>query len=268
MQVAVLDEDLIPRSGAKLLRLGRRHDGGYLVDARSVMAADVLLSFGINDDWSFEADFRKLNASPIYAFDASLQRKRLVKAVIEALPRIDNPRLLMEKVRNLVGYARFFGRDARHIEAMVGLDRKPGYLSLTSVVESFVPATASSVFLKIDIEGWEYRILDELVPLAERVCGLVIEFHNFDRHERDIADFVGALKLHVCHVHCNNFEPLNERGVPLAIEISRPRCGGEAETVRLPHPLDMPNDKRAEDYAIEFARPYASSKRTMSSSPR
>lgn len=253
MEIAFLDEFLRPSVRAKLVRLGRRYDGGYLVDERSVVAADLLLSFGINDDWSFESDFRKLNPAPICAFDATVSRRKLVKEVIKAIPRIDNPKILVEKVRTLAGYSRFFGRHARHVEAFVGLDRKPRYLSLDSVFEAYAPGDARSIFLKIDIEGWEYRILDELLAFSDRVCGMAVEFHNFDMHERAVRDFVRASRLKVCHVHCNNYEPLNERGVPLAVEVSLTRFSGAGEAcVPLPHPFDMPNDRRAADYAIRF----------------
>ena len=34
------------------------------------------------------------------------------------------------------------------------------------------------IFLKIDIEGWEYRLLKDLITYSEVIEGLVIEFHD------------------------------------------------------------------------------------------
>ena len=36
--------------------------------------------------------------------------------------------------------------------------------------------------------------------------------------------------------------------------LHRASFAGEGEAMRLPHPLDMPNDRRAPDYAIGFTR--------------
>jgi FkbM family methyltransferase len=45
-------------------------------------------------------------------------------------------------------------------------------------------------FLKIDIEGSEYRILEEIIELQDFICGIVIEFHNIDLHEDKILSFI------------------------------------------------------------------------------
>jgi len=42
-----------------LIRLGKDNDGGYLVTRSSILKATVLVSLGINDDWSFERDLIK-----------------------------------------------------------------------------------------------------------------------------------------------------------------------------------------------------------------
>jgi len=45
-----------------LIRVGASFDGGYLVNERSIQSSQYLLSFGVYDDCSFEADF--LNRQP------------------------------------------------------------------------------------------------------------------------------------------------------------------------------------------------------------
>lgn len=253
MEVALIDEFLRPGAVERLVRLGRRYDGGYLVDERCVAAADVLLSFGINDDWSFERDFGKLNAAPICAFDGTISGTKFLKEVVKSIPRIDDPRIFVQRVRTLVDYLRFFGRDARHVQALVGIERQPRFLSLSSIFSSYVPPHAANAFLKIDIEGWEYRILDDLAALSDRVCGMVIEFHAYDLHRDRIRQFIRSVDLNVCHVHCNNYEPLNEDATPLVIEVSLTKFDvRRGPELRLPHGLDMPNNRLDQDYRIEF----------------
>lgn len=47
-----LPRALRPLPGAKLVRLGKDHDGGYLVSAPDINAAECLVGLGLNDDWS------------------------------------------------------------------------------------------------------------------------------------------------------------------------------------------------------------------------
>ena len=60
-----------PRFNYDLIRLGNKNDGGYLVEKNSIITTKYLVSFGINDDVSFESDFLKFldNKIKCYAFD-------------------------------------------------------------------------------------------------------------------------------------------------------------------------------------------------------
>jgi hypothetical protein len=44
-----------------LQRIEKKNDGGYLVGPFAVQNSKYLISYGINDDWSFEKNFYKLN---------------------------------------------------------------------------------------------------------------------------------------------------------------------------------------------------------------
>ena len=41
----------------KLVRLGRDHDGGYLINVADIEDSEYIISLGIFDDWSFEENF-------------------------------------------------------------------------------------------------------------------------------------------------------------------------------------------------------------------
>lgn len=51
---------LIPQKKYDLIRIGKDNDGGYLVDKESFLKTEEIVSFGINDDWSFEEESLKL----------------------------------------------------------------------------------------------------------------------------------------------------------------------------------------------------------------
>ena len=52
---------------------------------------------------------------------------------------------------------------------------------------------SNNIFLKIDIEGFEYRILDQILINQDKIQGLVIEFHNCDLFEDKIIKFIKIL---------------------------------------------------------------------------
>ena len=47
-----------------------------------------------------------------------------------------------------------------------------------------------NLFFKIDIEGSEYRLLEELKEFQDIISGLVIEFHDIDLHIEKINNFI------------------------------------------------------------------------------
>ena len=52
---------LKPIRNNNLIRLGRKADGGYVVDKSIVLNTDYLVTFGLGPDWSFELDYIKHN---------------------------------------------------------------------------------------------------------------------------------------------------------------------------------------------------------------
>lgn len=202
----------IPVGG--LLRLGSKFDGGYLVTRRSVEASSLLLSMGLNDDWQFEADFLKMNPSArVVCFDHTVNFRFWVLYTMKQAVRLR----LVQSFKSL-SYKRFFARpNAQHRQIRIGYD-VPGGVSVRSLFKEF---SDPRVFLKIDIEGSEYRILDEIVDHADRVTGIVIEFHDVDLQRQRIERFVSELDgFSVVFSHANNFGGVDEQGDPLVIELA------------------------------------------------
>ena len=64
---------LKPIRNRNLIRLGRKADGGYVVDKKVVESTNFLITFGLGPDWSFELDFIKNNNQiKIYMYDYTL----------------------------------------------------------------------------------------------------------------------------------------------------------------------------------------------------
>jgi hypothetical protein len=75
-----------------LVRIGRDFDGGYVLSERHIENTNILLSFGIRDDWSFEEDFSTKKEITVYSYDYSITdepfvsvaslRKFLIRSVV------------------------------------------------------------------------------------------------------------------------------------------------------------------------------------------
>ena len=59
---------MLPHSPETLFRLGIHKDGGYIVDEKIVDKTNVLVSFGMADEYSFEIDFTKKQKKIKYTF--------------------------------------------------------------------------------------------------------------------------------------------------------------------------------------------------------
>ena len=67
-----LQKTFLPKFKTSLIRVGKDNDGGYCVPKKSVINSD-LISFGLNDDWSFEKDFISINSkTKVFVFDKSV----------------------------------------------------------------------------------------------------------------------------------------------------------------------------------------------------
>ena len=75
-------------------------------------------------------------------------------------------------------------------------------------------------FLKVDIEGAEYRILDDILEYQNIFTGIVLEFHDVDFHKQKIKSFIDSLKLDLTHIHANNSSIIDMQNDPTCIELT------------------------------------------------
>jgi hypothetical protein len=280
-----------------LIRLGRDEDGGYVVSARTIDTADVLVSLGVNDEWSFEDAFcaRRPEAG-VYAVDgtvsaATFEDRRTThafKAVQSALHfrrylTRHHGEIARKWGRTAREFRRLFDQPGRHfVRSMIcdserlGLARDPERSEITwdqlvgRIDAERVTRTPSKLFVKMDIEGAEYRVLPMMVRDAARITGITIEFHDTDLLWERLYEDVQLLlqQFVVVHAHGNNYMPLNAGStLPRALEVSfvnRSLVGAtELETVNdRTYPLiglDYPNCPDRADFRLDFSSPQADS---------
>jgi hypothetical protein len=252
---------LAPSIVNDLLRVGKWTDGGYVVPYAAVRSSDALISCGINNDWSFEQAFHEINpAAAIHAYDHTISvdifRKRfyeaLLKCPIGMLPRV----ALGERLWLWRDFRGFFGSNARHFqEKIVGVQEREGEAALDTVFSRIDPGF-NNVFVKIDIEGSEYEIIDALLRHAARISALVIEFHNTNGQRPTFCRAIHDLKheFEIVHLHGNNCSPIAPDGLPEALEITFLRRPGLRLQKRrdLPLDIDRPNTSARADYSLRF----------------
>ena len=90
----------------------------------------------------------------------------------------------------------------------------------TDLNEIFSKNSYENIFLKIDIEGSEYRILDQIILHQNKINGFVIEFHSCDLHFDRIEKFINNFDLDLVHIHINNYSNINQLSNPDVIELT------------------------------------------------
>jgi hypothetical protein len=263
-----------------LVRVGRAHDGGYVISRRCIEATKVLVGMGINDDWSFERDFvERSPAVRVIGLDGSVSDEifhgRAGQAATLAIGYfLRLKRWLMTEQRQEA--ARWRER-ARGFREFFGAENRVFYRKFVSDVDDDAHVTWSSlrrlepaltrdealpaVFVKVDIERSEYRVLTDVLQDAARINGLAIEFHECDILWERFAELMDRLqeRFAVVHIHGNNWARLIPGTTcPTTLEVSlvnRALLPATLSPSSRAYPiagLDMPNNRERDDYRLTF----------------
>lgn len=211
-----------------LIRLGKVYDGGYLVNKHDVLNTKCLLSFGIGEDYSFEEQFTNLAKCPVVAYDDSVS------------------------VKTTKNYNDFFQHENVHIAEKVSAKN----------IEQVLTNIPDQTFLKCDIEGGEYEIIDHLIYFSHKFTGVAIELHDVSKYENfnKVTCLISKLNQKLVHVHINNYmyykvgdEP-NQQIIPDVFELMFTSSSNVVwnPNIRLPHLFDMPNNPNDLEFSISF----------------
>jgi hypothetical protein len=255
----MLPRDFKPKGTFDLVRLGGNHDGGYLIDKKTLQLSKCLISFGIGTNFEFEKDFYKLGNKKIYCYDFSIYPNFIKNIVIYFFSGLINFRNL----KKLIYFLKIFLNFITFINMKnVFFFSKKVQSKLTNKNSIILRKIMSNVvnfpvLLKVDIEGDEYDILSDIKKMSHNIQGLIIEFHgiNSNLKRKRIVDFIKDNPLKIIHFHANNYTGKDKLGDPTTIEISfskNPLIINKK--VRLPHFLDMKNSPKKPEINIVFDR--------------
>ena len=236
-----------PSKKFDLIRLGKDNDGGYLVGKNTISKTKFLVSLGIGDDCSFEKDFLRINEKvKIYCYDRQpLTKNYFIKEIIKSFFVLD-----FKNVNHFINV----NKDYKKTFGEKGVKKRLiRYKSLTKIINE--NKLNFDTFLKVDVEGAEYRILNDILEYQNIFTGIVLEFHDVDFHKENIKSFIDSLNLDLTHIHANNSSVIDMENDPTCIELTfekDPSIVGENPV--LPHPLDQKSFSYLEDKKINFEK--------------
>ncbi len=224
------------------IRLGRQHDGGYVI-ANLPNNYDLFISGGIANDVSFEKDLlSRYSNLKGYAFDGSIN-------------------YLPEVVDKLIFVKKYLGNHNDEYTT-----------NLIEYIENY-----NDMFFKIDIEGHEFRLMPEIINKGymNKIKQLVIEIHSpadinmfpdyfkglQDINNNSMFNLLNELnKTHtLIHFHANNgckMQKIDNIDLPHVFELTYIRNDFVSERLKnkepLPTNIDMKNIKDKPDYSFNF----------------
>ena len=234
-----------PKHNYYLERIGKENDGGYLINSEAILKSDYLLSFGIFDDWSFEKNFIKYNKSAkIFCYDDIISFNfifiRSIKKIILDLIKLKFSNIF----RNLYTIL-----DYIFINNKIKFYKK----KITTGDIQEIIKNLDKVFLKVDIEGSEYDILEDILKVQNKMSALIIEFHDIDKNRAVIENFIQRLELNLTHIHPNNYGKLDKNNDPIIIELSFEKYPKILDgNIKLRNILDEKNNPKKNDIFIKF----------------
>ena len=178
----MLPREFKPNGTFDLVRLGGNHDGGYLVDKKTLKLSKCLISFGIGTNFEFEKDFYKLENKKIYCYDYSIYPnfvKNISFYFFSGLINFRNLKKLIYSFKIFLNFVIFINKKnvfffSKKVQSRV---IKKNSINLRRIISSI---SNFPVLLKVDIEGDEYDILADIKKMSHNIEGLIIEFHNIN----------------------------------------------------------------------------------------
>jgi hypothetical protein len=260
-----VDSQLKPDIELNLTRLGRDHDGGYIVPNVCLQTSRHLLAGGYGNDFSFERAFLSLSSSnQVHLYDYSISFPTLIKNLVKGLFKklVGRPDYGFKyHLRNILQFFKLKTSSIHYFNSKLESDSLNQGVDIPAAIRGFDrPLVANSIFCKLDIEGSEYELIDGVLESSSFISGLVIEFHDIENRYEQLVDSLGKLRrdFYLVHNHPNNYAGVGENGIPRVLEItfvSKDLCANQekpyvAESSLLD--IDQQNDPSSENLVLKF----------------
>lgn len=169
----------------QLERYGRPYDGGYVVPCSAVSLADVLMSYGVSDDVSFEEECCNKYQKHAYLFDGS----------VESIPSANQ-------------FLHFIRENIATNDYSYNTTTSSGVCSSFSEQIVKLGLVNKKVFIKMDIEGAEYEAMIDIIKHNSNITGITVEIHFCKNYQvKKVIHLLNQLNsfFYLVHLHANNY---------------------------------------------------------------
>jgi hypothetical protein len=253
--------ELQPFRIGEMVRVGDKEDGGYVIPNYFRDSRLTLISIGLGDNWSFENQGKGIFFDNFISVDHTVSifsiLSRLLKRVISKKISLSTTYYFLKLLINYLNTF-IFERNTHVRKKLVSASTKESKDEIT-LDECLSMTDGTKILLKIDIEGDEYEIIEDVCRYSDIIELLIIEFHQTEIMQLEFSNAISVLKksFHLAHIHGNNFDYVSANGIPNVIEctfVNRKIFMGEYEKIRnLPIPkIDYPCNPSKVDINLSF----------------
>jgi hypothetical protein len=246
------------------IRVGRVKDGGYVVEESSLATVDVIYSYGVGWEVSFEKDIFKHTKKTCRLFDPTMFDLKNItrfwdKGIYSLVKYLTKAALWYP----YLFFLRIGGTKLEFYNEGLSSNRANKYDSFPSHIQRFGD-DGKTIFLKIDIEGGEYEIFTDskFIDSLTFVSQLAIEFHSVEQKIYDLKNIICSIGKHLSlvHIHGNNWEGVFDyhgHQIPNVLELTflnnRFIESRSIDEIKYPIPnLDFPNKVGKADIDLSF----------------
>ena len=171
---------LIPYKVKKLIRFGRKFDGGYLVCSDAIKEIENLITLGVGDDISFEIDLEKNNSLKIvHMYDYTVNHFLFIKIILKYLRRLLTFRTKINNfsysIMNYINFIKFNKKKNVFLYKQRVVDKIKDKIDI-NLNNIFDKIQSNKNLLKIDIEGNEYSIIEQINQNSSNIKMLLLSF--------------------------------------------------------------------------------------------
>ena len=216
---------ILPLKTHDLVRIGNKNDSGYVVSRKILKEVNFMISFGMSNNWSFEENFLRINSNnKVQIYDHTVDYNYFFFGLLKAIKRIfyfkSSFQNILKKLNELIGYHKIINnKRIHHFRIKVSNKNSIGEKNLKQILEK---VRNKKILLSIDIEGDEYKILNNISKHSKFIHLIVIEFHHIDKKRSSFKKIIKELKkkFNIIHIHGNNYTSFCKDGLPITLEMT------------------------------------------------